>query len=317
LLKILPNSMRVRVIANNRWLKAIHDADIAFAVSGGDSFSDIYGMGRFFYVLLPQILVLMLGRRLCLLPQTIGPFDGRLSRMLARLVMQHAEKIYAKVRFCYDLGFLVEPRRPKHMDLGGVERGDRSRPLVGLNISGLLLIGGYDRNNTFELKVDYRKLVESVIHFLVKIKGFDVLLVPHVFGISEESDTAAIASICEQFGDQYAGSLFRVCGTYDQNEIKHIIGLCDFFIGARMHACIAALSQAIPSIAIAYSRKFVGVLESIGVGHLVVDPRLTGTEDILRLVDASLNRRAHIRAQLEKTMPSVREALLSVAAELA
>ena len=38
---------------------------------------------------------------------------------------------------------------------------------------------------------------------------------------------------------------------YDQHAIKSIIGRCDFFIGSRMHACIAALSQKIPTAAVA------------------------------------------------------------------
>ena len=38
---------------------------------------------------------------------------------------------------------------------------------------------------------------------------------------------------------------------YSASEIKQIIGQCDFFIGTKMHACIAAWSQAVPTVAIA------------------------------------------------------------------
>jgi colanic acid/amylovoran biosynthesis protein len=337
LLRFSPRSLRDRIVGNNRWLKAIYEADSALAVSGGDSFSDIYGMGRFFYVVLPQILLVMLGKNLSLLPQTIGPFKGRLPKHLARFVMHRAQTIYSrdvegthearkllglrdgdpKVRFCYDLGFVVEPHKPERMDLGGMEHTARTRPVVGLNVSGLLLIGGYERNNAFGLNVDYRKLVGSIIDFLVEVKGADVLLVPHVFGTHEESDTAAVNAIFKEFGSRHPGHLFRVQGTYNQNEIKHIIGLCDFFIGARMHACIAALSQSIPAIAIAYSRKFIGVLESIGAGHLVADPRRLSTEDILRLIDTSFTERREIRSHLQATMAGVRRAVLDVAVDFA
>ena len=64
-----------------------------------------------------------------------------------------------------------------------------------------------------------------------------------------------------------------VAAEYDQHEIKGVIGRCDFFIGSRMHACIAALSQGVPCVGVAYSMKFEGVFASVGMGEGVVDGR--------------------------------------------
>ncbi|MGZ8831280.1 MAG: polysaccharide pyruvyl transferase family protein, partial [Thermoanaerobaculia bacterium] len=89
-----------------------------------------------------------------------------------------------------------------------------------------------------------------------------------------------------------------------------IIGLCDFFVGARMHACIAALSQSIPTVAIAYSDKYTGVLESIGVGQLVADPRHLGIDAIIGIVDNAFEHRDAIRAHLRQVMPLVRNEVL-------
>jgi colanic acid/amylovoran biosynthesis protein len=321
------------LIQKNRWLKAICEADIAVAVSGGDSFSDIYGLGRFFYVSLPQLLVIILGKKLFLLPQTIGPFKARFSSSVASFLMRRAEVIYSrdlagigqvrallklkdedpKVRFCYDMGFVVEPHRPKYLDLGGAEESSLSRrPLIGLNISGLMLIGGYDRGNMFQLKVDYSELVRRIISFLIEVKKANILLIPHVFGNQEESDTIATDVIYEGLKDKYPDSLFRACGRYDQNEIKYIIGLCEFFIGSRMHACIAALSQSIPAVGIAYSDKFFGVFQTVGAGQLVADPRRLTIEETLSLVDYAFAEREAIKSHLQKTMPEVREKVLNV-----
>jgi polysaccharide pyruvyl transferase WcaK-like protein len=41
----------------------------------------------------------------------------------------------------------------------------------------------------------------------------------------------------------------------------------DFFMGARMHACIAALSSGVAVAPMAYSRKFAGLFGSIGYEH--------------------------------------------------
>lgn len=331
LARLLGEKLSSRMTRTNKWINAIRHADLAVAVSGGDSFSDIYGLGRFFYVYLPQLLVVALGTKLVLLPQTIGPFRTGLARRLAKQLMQRAQRVYSRDRagvreaqsmlggesgrahFCYDLGFILEPRQPRqHDDLDELASLKRSgRALVGLNASGLLLMGGYDRSNAFDLKIDYRKFIEETIEFLVSVKDAEVVLIPHVFGEQAESDSTVSVSIYEALKDRYPGRLACVRGNYDQNEIKYIVGKCDFFVGARMHACIAALSQGIPTIGIAYSQKFLGVFETVGAGLLVADPRHLTTEQILQVIDDAMGRREEIAMGLRHTMSEVRRELFS------
>ncbi len=331
--------LREKAVSANPTLRRMAEADIVASMAGGDSFSDIYGMGRLLYVSLPQILALLLGKKLVLLPQTIGPFRGATARSIARLIMRRAALIYSrdkpgleearkligaghsdgKIRFCYDVGFVVDPAAPPHMDLDGLpEPGRRSAPVVGLNISGLLHMGGYERNNMFGLVVDYRKLVRDLIDHLTGTLGATVLLVPHVFGPREdlESDSTVCEAIYEELGPGRENKLYLARGTYDQGEIKYIIGLCDVFIGSRMHACIAALSQSVPTVSIAYSRKFIGVMESIGVSDLVADPRTLGSEAIIGVIDRVYDQRATIRRQLEQAMPRVKETVLKLFEEI-
>lgn len=336
LIRCIGQTLGKGIIERNGWLKAIYEADFAVAVSGGDSFSDIYGIGRFFYVTLPQILLTIMDKRLIFLPQTIGPLNSRLPRLIAKFLMRHAEIIYSrdnegisealtllnlkenetqKIRFCHDMGFVMEPHQPKCIELIGAteaELKNRTRLLIGLNVSGLLLLGGYNKNNMFNLKVDYQELIDSIIRFLIEEKQADIFLIPHVFGSHEESDSHAVNSVYERLKDKYPNRLFCVSGQYDQNEIKYVIGLCDFFIGSRMHACIAALSQAIPAIGISYSQKFIGVFESVGVGTLIADPKQLTIEEILTTVDKSLAAREEIKNHLQKTMPEIKENILGL-----
>lgn len=330
--RCLGSGARRKLIARNRWLKAIAEADAALAVSGGDSFSDIYGLGRFFYVALPQLLAVILGVKLVLLPQTIGPFRGAFPRGMASYLLRRASMVYSrdrkglaeaaklieaaetpKLRFCQDMGFVVEPHAPRHFNVPGFTPGSRAcRPLVGLNVSGLLLMGGYTKSNMFELKLDYAELIDRIVTQLVEEKYVDVLLVPHVFGEHDESDTRAALSVRERLKGRHGRSLFCVDGCYDQNEIKYIIGLCDFFIGARMHACIAALSQGIPTVGIAYSDKFAGVFESVGTGSMVIDPRHAGEEESVRAILQAFDERHRARMQLKEAMPRIKEHVLEL-----
>lgn len=334
LTRILGEGLRTRLIRRNRWLAAVDDADLALAVSGGDSFSDIYGFGRFFYVTLPQFLVILLGKRLILLPQTIGPFARPVARVLAGWLMRRASLVCtrdadglnevrhllriddddARACFCPDMGFVVEPHAPHSPDLGGLElpSTDRTRPLVGFNVSGLLLMGGYDKSNMFQLNVNYADLVDRLVELFVDEKNANVLLIPHVFGKHEESDTWAIETVYERLRQRHLEHLFCARGTYDQNEIKHIIGRCEFFVGSRMHACIAALSQAIPAIGVAYSDKFSGVFASVGAAELVADPRQLTLEQTLATIAHAFDSRHVAQLNLVRRMPQVKTQVLSL-----
>lgn len=328
--------LRRLVIGCNRTLREIDRAHAAFAISGGDSFSDIYGTARFFYVALPQLLVILLGKRLVLLPQTIGPFTRRLPTRVAAYIMARAERVYSRdsagvevarelvarpdgrIRFCHDVAFVLEPRRPQSVQMSGAAWEQLAgREIVGINVSGLLMMGGYDGRNMFALKVSYRELIDRLVRTFCGEHGAAVLLVPHVFSNDREGDQAACREVFERHAVEFADRIACILSVHDQHEIKHLIGRCGFFLGARMHACIAALSQAVPAIGIAYSRKFAGVLGSIGAGDLVVDPRDSDLEEILGRIEACFAERRTIAARLRETIPTVTRNVLGTLDDLA
>ena len=101
-------------------------------------------------------------------------------------------------------------------------------------------------------------------------------------------------------------------GTYNQSEIKYLIGQCDFFVGSRMHACIAAISQLVPAVCIAYSDKFAGVMETIGIESMVADARRLSASEILQMVEESFEHRAITRQILKRKIPEVKSAVLNL-----
>jgi colanic acid/amylovoran biosynthesis protein len=327
LLRLIPSRRICRWIASrNHALHEIYRSDMFTSIAGGDSFSDIYGLRRFLYIALPQILVILLNRRLILLPQTFGPFRSGLSRTIAKFIIENAKSIYArdyqsiavierlcgekdsgaKPTFRYDVGFALEPTLPANITTNDKFNLSSDR-LVGLNVSGLLYMGGYDRGNMFGLEVDYQELVQRILDLLIHSKGVSILLVPHVFGNDEgsESDVIACNMVYRACKEKYGDRLGVLRGDYDQGEIKHVIGLCDFFIGSRMHACIAAISQCVPSVAIAYSDKFIGVMETVGIPSVVADARELNLDELLAQIESLYDRRSSLKRELEELMPGV------------
>jgi len=335
LFRMIPSRIvRERLISGNQILNYTCSCDYVASINGGDSFSDIYGLKRFFFVVLPQFLILFLKRPLILLPQTIGPFEGKMTRFLAGYILENASTIYSrdytglnearelmrekykspKLKFCHDVGFVIQSLKPPNMDLDGLlESLERNNDVTGLNVSGLLFVGGYTGQNMFGLKSDYKELIYELIDLLINKKQLTVLLVPHVFGFKDpECDNLVCEKIYSELKTKYKERLFLARGHYNQNEIKYIIGMCNFFIGSRMHACIAALSQCIPAVGIAYSKKFKGVFETVDLQHLVADPRILNKKEIFEIINHSIEDRKNISTMLQKLMPEVRQEILNL-----
>ncbi|OFW08469.1 MAG: hypothetical protein A3G20_06515 [Acidobacteria bacterium RIFCSPLOWO2_12_FULL_59_11] len=332
-LKLIPSrNLRNKLIRRNACLRHIEEADVIASMAGGDSFSDIYGLRRFFAVSLSQLLAIFMGKKLILLPQTLGPYKGKIVRAIAKYILSRAQFVYSRdytglrnmkhlvgpthdgrLRFSPDVAFVLEPSAPARTDLIGLAEPRREDSvLVGINISGLLSMGGPTRANVFGLRVEYDRLIYDLIDFLIAKKAAYVVLIPHVFGLGGQSDVPACEKTYAAFRTKYPGKIGYVRGTYNQSEIKHIIGRCDFFVGSRMHACIAALSQNIPAVAIAYSDKFLGVMETVGAHSLVADARTMSAEEILEVVKQAFQQRASLGSELRQKMPSIRQAVLGL-----
>jgi polysaccharide pyruvyl transferase WcaK-like protein len=223
-----------------------------------------------------------------------------------------------RILFSHDVGFALEPRAPQN--LAGVEKLLQRRPgvpLVGVNVSGLLFIGGYSQSNMFGLRIDYPQFVNRLISFLIHECKALVLLVPHVYGETRgsESDLLASRTVFHQLKDEYGDHLRLVNQQYNESEVKFIIGRCDFFTGARMHACIAAVSQCVPAVPIAYSGKFIGVMRTINFDQYVADARKMDSDQILHLIQDTFDKRGKIRESLNATIPTVKQKTLGIFAD--
>jgi colanic acid/amylovoran biosynthesis protein len=62
-----------------------------------------------------------------------------------------------------------------------------------------------------------------------------------------------------------------ISGDYTPDILKGIISRCRLYMGARMHANIAAMSSGIPTLAIAYSHKTAGIMQLLDQEEYVCD----------------------------------------------
>jgi colanic acid/amylovoran biosynthesis protein len=304
----------------NGWLSSILDADFVGDITGGDSFADIYGLRRFVSGSLPLLSVVLLRKPYTMLPQTYGPFRSPVSRVIAKFLLRRAANILTRdtncasavrelsgksATFCPDVAFTLERDEPFELRILPQHPGFNSdtTAIVGINVSGLLYVGGYTGANMFGLRCEYRLLVDALVDNVLKSTPYKILLVPHVFG--SEHEERICSSILESVSTRYPGRVFMLGQPLSERELKWLIGQTQFFIGSRMHACIAALSQFVPTVGLAYSDKFLGVFQSAGIGDAVIDLRRTEIPEVVALTLAACRNREQLSVRLRSHIPVI------------
>ena len=274
-------------------------SDLVIDIGGGDSFADIYGSRRLNRMFILKFLTHLALTPLVMAPQTIGPITKPLSRVLARLTMRLSTLVATRdtlsVTAAREMGVRREVIEASDVALRlpydpPPSRGGDSPVRVGLNVSGLLMNGGYTGRNQFGLQTDYPALIRDIIrHFLSHPAGCELHLVPHVIvrsgAMAIEDDLRACAALQAEFPALKLAPDFA-----SPSDAKSYIAGMDFFLGARMHACIAAFSSGVPVVPMAYSRKFEGFFGNLGYGH-TVDCQSESNAAILEKIIAAFENR--------------------------
>ncbi len=318
-------AMRAALLVGGRGnpgARAVLRSTAVLDVSGGDSFSDLYGWHRFRTVCAPKRLALAAGRPLVLLPQTYGPFRDPRAAEQARQLVLGAQQAWARDPDSYaalrellgpafdprrhrdgvDLAVLLQPALPHDLPRDVSDALNGSPRPVGVNVSGLL----WNQPGHFGLAADYRRAMSLLVERLVDA-GALVMIVPHVLGsvLGQESDNLAGDELVESLPERVRPKVHTIRQLPDAGRAKWLIARCDWFVGARMHATIAALTSGVPCAAISYSPKFRGVFETMGAADEVLDARLLDTQELVAAALHSYERRVAVRNNLEKILPGL------------
>jgi polysaccharide pyruvyl transferase WcaK-like protein len=314
-------------------VRDIDNFDVILDISGGDSFSDIYGVKRFMSVVRPKLISLKRKAPLILLPQTYGPYKDPKLKQLACKAVCGADMAWARDPASFQIlkDMLGEKFNAKKHRSGvdmafalGVRNGEdlidaplrqtvldkqSDTPLVGLNVSGLIYNDPQAAISQYGFRADYKEIIHSFCDWLLAETDAKLVLIPHVMSkfMYKESDYAACEKVAKSMAEKYQERVYVSPDTLDQNQVKWLISNMDWFCGTRMHSTIAALSQGVPTSAIAYSDKTKGVFETCGQGEEVFDPRSQTSQEVTEMLKSSFLRRDEIRNSLGRHIPDVKK----------
>lgn len=310
--------------------RAVLGARAVLDISGGDSFTDIYGAKRFQAMALTKRLALDAGVPLILLPQKLGPFRDEATRAQAVAILRRADAVW--VRDAQSFAFLQEALGPsfdadRHRlgvdvavalptaEPAGLSgrvaswlRQDRRFPLAGLNVSGLLCNQDDAARQSFGLAGSHRDQLDALAEALLRADpALRLLLVPHVQRPDgdPESDLDAARALQARLGEAGNTRVQVLDDRLSAMELKWVLSRLDWFAGARMHATIGAFSSGVPTLGLGYTDKAYGVFAQCGIGDEVVDLRHADARELAGRAVASFQRRHAMQADLRRRLSGV------------
>jgi len=309
----------------NEGLRLIDSCDVVLDISGGDSFSDIYGEKRFHNINIPKLIAVNRAIPLVLLPQTYGPYKEEPVKELALKSVKGAAMSWARDKDSFEVLKNILGRNfdsKKHLCgvdvaflLQAIEAGELlepvlkdwinskspEHPLVGINVSGLIYNDPEGARTKYGFKSDYKKVLVDFISKLIDTTNARIVLIPHVMdqGGHFESDIDACFDLLKHLPIASEKRILVSPATLNESQVKWLISKMDWFCGTRMHSTIAGLSSGIPTAAISYSDKTKGVFETCKQSQFVYDPRSLNEMEI---VDGLMGSYSECK-RTKKTLP--------------
>jgi colanic acid/amylovoran biosynthesis protein WcaK/AmsJ len=242
--------------------------------------------------------------------QSLGPFY-RIDAPLVRYFLKRADFIYIRekktqeillqlgvrprrIQLAPDVAFALPKASPSSIWTGEKLEPDRiHRPWIACSVSCLSeKLAASKRGN------HYLEEMAHLCNHLHRRYDASVFLVPHVinppyFGPDDRSTAHAL-----YVGMGHPSWLYGIKGDYGPCSLKGFISQCDVLIAARMHAAIAGLSSGVPTIPVAWSHKYVGLMEEIGLAKYVWHQDSQSLVSLCDLFDQLWEEREPIRTRL-------------------
>lgn len=291
----------------------------AVIMTGGDVISLEYGLASLFQWSILADKAAEMQIPVILWAASVGPFSSdpvieeymraHLLRYSAITVRETESLAYLQGLDLQNVTLVTDPAfvlTPEPFDVSGILPCAQGSGIMGLNVSPLIA--------KFRKSIeDAKQLEQEVIYFIQDVlnnTSLSVLLIPHVDpldGSEGNSDSVYMAKLLKQLGGQ-VDRLTIAPRTLNATQIKYLLSQCRYFMGARTHATIGALSTGVPTISIAYSVKAKGLNKDLfGHTRYVLETPKVSRQTLWDSLVTLQNEEDDIRKVLAERVPLWRE----------
>lgn len=299
-------------------LEDIQSCD-AMLVIGGDNITIDYGIESLLWHVRLAQHAQRLGKVVMVWGASIGPFSSepKVENFVAdflrsvdcvtvreTITQQYLQRIgaAANVTLVADGAFVMTP---EVFDVSGFWPEENGGDVLGFNISPLI-------QKFRPADESHEVLQREVASFLsgVLLGGkASVLLVPHVDpldGSAENSDSHYMNEILTMVG-HHGGRIRIAPSSLNAAQLKYVLSRCSYFMGARTHATIGAMSCLVPTVSIAYSIKAKGLNRDLfGDESVVLETQKVSEASLKQFFDFLVQNKSSVTSVLKDKIPEWR-----------
>ncbi|HMJ14526.1 MAG TPA: polysaccharide pyruvyl transferase family protein [Polyangiaceae bacterium] len=233
-------------------------------------------------------------RKVVLLPQAFGPFDGPASKRAMREIILHCDLVFARDKVSLEhLLDALGGERPAHIRQAPDFTNLLNPRAVAAGTAGstLILVPNarmLDKTSASDA-AEYPALLARVARRGQEL-GFRPVLMVH-----DQTGDNRLADVIET---KLSFRLERITLT-DPLALKAELASAAIVVGSRFHALVGALSSGTPTIAVGWSHKYEELMRDYGLDNASV--RVADFERVAALLDqwADATRRGALRAELQ------------------
>lgn len=205
-----------------------------------------------------------------------------------------------------DLAFLLNPA-DKIESIMQSENINTNSLLIGITVTRYKAITAYKSLNTRESYKKHSILIANVLDFLVETKNAEVIFIPHSLGLEKHLDDRILSEyIFDKCKNKERIKVIK--NEYSAEELKALIGKCDFFIGERLHSVIGAMSMNVPSIVLSnISDQRLDIIREIGQNNAICFVEELKQNHLIQKIEEMWLVREQIKKDLETEIKNAKE----------
>lgn len=301
-------------------LEKFREADAIFVKGGGfiHSYGELTDVYLIYYLLYQIRLALKCGKKVYILPNSIGPLKNKLAKKMVVKTLKRCSLVSLRenvsLNFVKSLGVDAE----RYPDLGFYlkpSEKDFTKYLISNNVSldrknVIITLRPYrfsGHNNPDFFYKKYKNSVVSVVEYICK-KGYGVTFFAHTLGPStHEDDRIALKEVIESLSDDIKLNIsFIDDKELDCRDVEKIYSYYDYMIGTRFHSVIFSLNVGTPAIAIAYGgNKGKGIMEDLKNSEFSIDIDKLESKSLIKLFDNLESSKNEYKTNLDKAKQEI------------
>lgn len=277
----------------------------AIIVSAKDLYSECYGQGSFLKYIKILDVATSNNNNVYLWGGSYGPFKEDNEKTFVdsikktKLVSCRENQSFEYVQSIYPEGSVVLKPDPafllKPKELGEFQLPSKTKKRMGVSISQ-----GIVKYECLNYEEYFKNVVEALCTMAEEF-NLEIVLIPHVTTLHEGNNDYQISKDVKEECEKHNVNLILSPRDLSAGNYKEIIRSCDYFVGARTHTTIAALSSGVLSISIGYGRKAKGIFQDM-YGHLdyMIPVKDFSSKTLKKSLSSMIENEALLKEKLSK-----------------